>query len=210
MPSPLKKFLESIIKEKAPGPVPAFSIFHILHVIELIAENRIGRGKLAEELGLGEGTMRTILSRLKDAGTIKTSRSGCILTKKGLNFWKEYKTVFRKTTEMGKNELTFADYNFAILIKNCGHIVKSGMKQRDAAIIAGARGATTITLKKGRLIIPSVSDNVAKDFPKAANQIINLLQPEENDVIVIGSADSLEKARYAAMAAAWTLIDDCG
>ena len=38
--------------------------------------------------------------------------------------------------------------------------------------------------------------------------MVRLLQPEENDVIVIGSADSLVKAEYGALAAAWTLIDD--
>lgn len=210
MPSTFKQFLERIISEKAPGPSPAFSIFHMLRAIELIAEKTIGRSRLAEELKVGEGTTRTIISRLKDAGLIKTSKLGCILTGKGLKLWDEYKTVFRKTVEIGENELTLADYNFAILVKNCGHKVKSGMKQRDAAIMVGARGATTIILKEGHLIIPSVSDDVATDFPKATNQIIRLLQPEENDVIVIVSGDSSEKAEYGALAAAWTLVNDGG
>jgi 5,10-methenyltetrahydromethanopterin hydrogenase len=75
--------------------------------------------------------------------------------------------------------------------------------------MTGARGATTIMLKSRRLVIPSVSENVAKDFPKAANQAIRLLQPSENDVIIIVSADNLEKAEYGALAAAWTLLNDC-
>lgn len=204
-----KQILEKIAREKAPGPSVAFSIFHVLHAMELIAGRKIGRSKLAEELKIGEGTVRTIISRLKEAGLISTSKLGCSLTDKGLRLWNEYRLMFKEKVEIGKNELTLAEYNFAILVKNCGHKVKSGMEQRDAAVIAGAKGATTVLFREDHLTIPSVSDNLAKDFPDEANNLIKLLKPEENDVIVIGSADSLEKAKYGALAAAWALINDC-
>lgn len=210
MPHAFKQILEEITGEKASGPSPTFSVFHMLLAIELIANKAIGRSKLAEELGLGEGAMRTMINRLKDADLITTSKLGCALTSKGLKLWNEYRTVFKRKVEIVKNELTLADYNVAILVKNRGHKVKSGMEQRDAAIMVGAKGATTIMFKAERLIIPSVSDSIAKDFPKAANQTVRLLKPEENDVIVVGSADSLVKAEYGALAAAWTLVNDCG
>lgn len=210
MPHGFKQILEKVAGEKAPGPSPTFSVFHMLRAIELIAKKAIGRSKLAEELAVGEGAMRTMINRLKDAGLITTSKLGCSLTSKGLKLWNEYKTVFGRKVGIEKSELTLADYNFAILVKNRGHKVKSGMEQRDAAIMVGAMGATTIMFRAERLIIPSVSDNIAKDFPKAANQMVRLLQPEENDVIVVGGADSLIKAEYGALAAAWTLVNDCG
>ncbi len=201
-----KQLLEKIIREKAPGPSPTFSVFHVLRAIELIAEKPTGRSKLAENLNVGEGAVRTIIGRLKNAGLIKTSKAGCALTDKGLMLFKEYQSIFKKKVKIGKNELTLADYNFAVLIKNHGDKVKSGMEQRDAAIIAGAKGATTILFREGRLIIPSVSNNVAEDFPKAASQIVMLMRPEENDVIIISSADCLGKAEYGAVAAAWALL----
>jgi len=210
MPHVFKRILEKITGEKVPGPSPTFSVFHMLRAIELIVNKAIGRSKLAEELGVGEGAMRTMINRLKDAGLITTSKLGCTLSSKGLKLWNEYRTVFRRKVGIGKTELTLADYNVAILVKHRGHKVKSGMEQRDAAIMVGAKGATTIMFKEERLVIPSVSDNMAKDFPKAANQMVRLLQPEENDVIVVGSADSLAKAEYGALAAAWTLVNDCG
>jgi len=210
MPHAFKQILEKVAGEKAPGPSPTFSVFHMLRAIELIAKKTIGRSKLAEELAVGEGAMRTMINRLKDAGLITTSKLGCTLTSKGLKLWNEYKTVFGRKVGVGKSELTLADYNFAILVKNHGHKVKSGMEQRDAAIMVGAMGATTIMFKGERLIIPSVSDNMAKDFPETANRMVRLLQPEENDVIVVGSADNLVKAEYGALAAAWTLVNDCG
>jgi predicted transcriptional regulator len=208
MPGTFKGFLEKISGEKAPGPSPSFSLFHMLHALELIAEKAIGRNKLAENLNVGEGAIRTIIERLKNAGLITTSKVGCTLTNKGLKLWKKYKSTLKKA-EIQKSELAFTEYSSAILIKNSGNKIKSGVEQRDAAVKAGAKGATTIIFKKGRLIIPSVSSNMINDFPKAANQIINLLKPKENDAIIIGSGNSLEEASQGALAAAWTLLDDC-
>lgn len=210
MPQGFKQILAKITREKAPGPSPTFSIFHILRAIELMANKSIGRSKLAEELEIGEGATRTMINRLKDAGLVITSELGCTLTREGLKLWDEYNTVFTRKVDIGKSELTLADYNFAVLVKNHGHKVKSGIEQRDAAIVIGAKGATTIMLKGRRLIIPSVSDDVAKDFPEAAKSMVRLLQPEENDVIVVGSADSSVRAEYGALAAAWTIVNNCG
>jgi predicted transcriptional regulator len=210
MTNKFKQLLERIACGKAPGPSPTFSVLHVLHAIELIAEREIGRGKLAENLGVGKGAARTIISRLKEAGLISTSKAGCALTDYGLMHWNEYTSIFMKKVEIGKNELTLANCNFAILVKNCGHKVKSGMEQRDAALMSGADGATTVLYKDGCLVVPSVSDNAVRDYPETANQMIKLLQPEDNDVIVIGSADSLKKAEYGALAAAWTLVNNSG
>lgn len=208
MPHPFRRLLERIATEKAPGPSPAFSIFHLLRAIELVGEKPVGRSKLAENLSVGEGTVRTIVERLRSAGLIATSKAGCTLTSKGLTFWKEYRSVFKKGTEIGRSELTLADCNFAILVKDHEHKVKSGVEQRDAAVMAGAKGATTMIFKKKRLTFPSVSNGLTRDFSRATIQIVKLLEPEEDDVIVIGSADSPAKAEYGALAAAWTLLDD--
>jgi len=205
----LRQLLEKITTEKAPGPSPTFSVFHILRAMELIHEKEIGRSKLAEKLSVGEGAVRTIIAHLKDAGLVNTSKAGCILSNKGSRLWKEYKSIFKKKIGIGKSELALANHSFAILIKNRGHKVKSGVEQRDAAVMAGAKATTTIVFKEGCLIIPSVTNNVGEDFPKAADLIIRHLEPEDNDVIVIGSADSQGKAEYGTLAAAWTLLNDC-
>jgi len=206
--SKLKKFLERIVSEKAPGPSPTFTIFHIIQAIEIMAQKPIGRSKLAEELKIGQGAIRTLIERLKAAKLITISKAGCTLTHKGLNFWREYKSIFKEKTEIEKNELAIASYNFAILVKNSGHKIKSGVEQRDAAIVAGAKGATTIVMKHGRLLIPAVSENIDRDFPQAASQISDLLKPQENDVVIIASADEPSKAEYGVLAAAWTLINE--
>jgi predicted transcriptional regulator len=206
MPSEFKNFIESLARPKGPGPSTTFSMFHILYALELMAEKPIGRNKVAEKLNVGEGAIRTIISRLKNAGLIVTSKEGCILTDKGLSTWKKFVEVFPNRTEVEKNPLITSKYNYAFLVKNNGHKVKSGIDQRDAAIMGGAKRALVIVSKNDHLTIESVSNNIEKDFPEAAKKILKNLKPEDNDVIIIAGADNPLRAKRGAFAASWVLI----
>jgi predicted transcriptional regulator len=208
MSSALKKFIESLAHGKAPGPSTTFSMFHIFLALELMAEKPIGRNKLAGKLGVGDGAIRTIIGHLKDAELISTSKEGCNLTNKGLKVWKEFEEVFPKRLAVGKTDLTTAKYNFGFLVKNSGGKVKSGIEQRDAAIMGGAKRAIVIVSKSGHLIIESISDDIVKEFPKASSQILRDFEPEDNDVIVIAGADEPLRAKRGAFAASWILIDN--
>ena len=202
----LKRFIENIVRQKAPGPSTTFSMFHIFYALELMAAKPIGRNKLAEKLNVGEGAIRTIISRLKDGGLIVTSKEGCRLTDKGADIWEKIEEIFPKRIEIERTPLTTAEYNYAFLVKNSGHKVKSGIEQRDAAIMGGARRAVVIVSKNGHLMIESVSKSIENDFPEASNKIFKDLKPEENDVIVIAGADNPLKAKRGAFAASWVLL----
>lgn len=112
-----------------------------------------------------------------------------------------------KSAEVEKNEIVGNDSNVVILVRDKAPQLKSGIEQRDAAVVAGAGNATSIVMKQSHLIIPSVSNDVSKDFPEAAEQIVDLLAPKNGDVIILVGAGSRGKAFYGAIAAAWTLID---
>jgi predicted transcriptional regulator len=208
MNSQFKRFIESLASPKGPGPSTTFSMFHIFYALEFMAEKPIGRTKLAEKLNVGEGAIRTIISRLKDAGLIVTSKEGCNLTDKGLSVWKNFAEVFPKRVKIEKTPLTTSEYNYAFLVKNRGHKIKSGIDQRDAAIMGGARRAVVIVSKKDHLVIESVSNSIEKDFPEAANKILKDLKPEDNDVIIIAGADDSIRAKRGAFAASWVLLDN--
>jgi len=202
----LKKFMQQIAGKKAPGPSTTFTIFHVFYALELLAKKPLGRNKLAEKLSVGDGAVRTIISRLREADLIETSKAGCNLTKKGSEICLQFKEIFPKQIDLAKSDLNQSDYNHAFLVKNCGEKVESGIDQRDAAIIAGARKALVIVYKKGHLCIESVSDNVEKQYPKFASQIIEQMRPQENDVIIVAGAESALKAKRGAFAASWSLI----
>ena len=204
-----KKLIESLASEKAPGPSTTFSMFHIYYALELMAQKPIGRTKLAEKLGVGEGAIRTIVHHLQDAGLIVTEKAGMRLTDKGEKVWLKFEELFPKRVEVEKNQLTHSNYNFAILVKDSGSKVKSGIEQRDAAIMGGAKRALAIISHEGRLIIHSVTNSIEEEYPDAAKAILKEIKPEDNDVIIIaGSDDDSVKARRGAFAAAWVLIGD--
>jgi hypothetical protein len=60
--------------------------------------------------------------------------------------------------------------------------------------------------KEGRLKIESVSNSIEDEFPEAASEILEKLNPEDNDVIIIAGADNQLMAKRGAFAASWVLI----
>ena len=207
MSAVIKEYLMDLSAPKAPGPQPSFTVFDLVTAIELIAkEGPIGRGRLAEELDLGGGAIRTLIKRLMESGLIDTSKLGCSLTEKGNKIWNEICETIPQKVRLTENDLTFAVYNVAVLVKGGADRVRDGLEQRDATVAAGAKGATTLVYKDKKLAVPQVSQDLAMDFPEAFKQITEKMRIEENDVIVIGSADAPKRAEYGALAAAWTLV----
>ncbi len=203
---PFKEFIESLAHAKAPGPSMTFGSSQIFFALELIATKPIGRNQLAKKLEMGEGSIRTLITRLKSSNLVEISRNGCRLTNKGRVIWEKFVQLFPKRAEIGKTELTNTKENYAFLAKNRGHKVKSGIEQRDAAIVAGALGAVVVVLKEGRLTIESISRRLERQYPEAARQIQEIFEPKDNDCVVLVGAESLSKAKQAAFAASWTLI----
>ena len=206
MATSLKKFMQQISGKKAPGPSTSFTIFHVFYALQLMAQKPIGRNRLAGQLNVGDGAIRTIINRLREADLIETSKSGCNLTQKGKHIWKQFDKIFPKELDLAKSELSPSEFNHALLVKNRGEKVGSGIDQRDAAIIAGARKSLVIVYRKGHLCIEGVSNNIEKLYPEAVKQILDQMQPQENDAIVIAGAESALKAKRGAFAASWSLI----
>ncbi len=195
--------------EKAPGPSTTFSMFHIFFALELMAQKPIGRNKLAKKMSVGEGAIRTIISRLREANLITTSKEGCLLTQKGFETWHNFEELFPQRAEIEQTELMHSPFNYAFLVKNCGHKVGSGIEQRDAAIMGGAKRAIAIVSKKGHLVIDSVSNSIEKEFATASAKILANLKPADNDVIIVAGAESTVRAKRGAFAAAWVLLGEC-
>jgi len=205
----ITRVFEELSKERVPGPFPSFSEHHLVKAIEVIGdEGPVGRIRLSEVLRLGEGTTRTLIKRLKGIGLIKISKLGIELSPSGRKIFNELKSKIVRSASVSKNPLTVGTYNFGILIRDSAHKVRYGVEQRDAAIKIGANGATVLIFKDGRLSAPALSNNIARDWPKVAKQILEVFHPRENDVIVIGGADTEDKAEDGARAAAWTLLKD--
>ncbi|MGD6810091.1 MAG: DUF4443 domain-containing protein [Candidatus Bathyarchaeia archaeon] len=204
----LKKFITTTADKKAPGPSTTFAPFHIYCALELLSHEPLGRNKLADRLGVGDGAVRTIISRLKEAGLISNTKEGCMLTQKGQEVWHQFEQVFPKRSEIPKTELTTSEFNYGFMIKDCGEKIKSGIDQRDAAIIAGAKRAIVLVANQGCIHVASVDQCIEEAYPAAANEILKKMMPQNSqDVIIIAGAETPLKAKTGAFAAAWSLLD---
>jgi hypothetical protein len=206
MVTSLKELMQEISSKKAQGPSTTFTVFHVFYALELMAQKPIGRNKLAEQLQVGDGAIRTIISRLREAELIDAAKSGCNLTEKGKDVWSRFEGIFPRQVDLAKSELIHSEFNHAFLVKNLGAKVRSGIDQRDAAIIAGARIALIIVYRNGHLCIQSISEDIEKLYPQAAKHVLERMQPQENDVIVVAGAESALKAKRGAFAASWSLV----
>jgi len=181
------------------GPLPRFADLHVKMTLDLIGKRkRIGRKELAEELGVGEGSMRTILNQLKNRGLITSSHGGHSLTSKGERaLGKPFEFV-----QVNVGDLTVGKVNIATVVRGTAAKVMRGIEQRDEAIKVGADGATVLIFKRGRLRFPDGFFEVKKE---ASDALLRVLRPRDGDIVVIGTAGDAVKAEAGAKAAARSL-----
>lgn len=206
--SSIKILINSLAKDKVNAPSVSFSAVHLFYILEFLSKNSLGRSRLAYQLAVGEGAIRTIISRLVKAGLVTTSSIGCTLTVEGIHVWQQLEGNFPRRIEFLRTNLTPCVYNFAFLVKGCSDKVGSGIVQRDMAVFAGAVYAVILIFRNGRLSIKSISEDVQELCPEAVNQIIQNLEPLDGDVVVIAGGETALEAKFGAFAASWSLIDD--
>ncbi len=197
----------AIIKQAAskiaPGRAPRFIEAHLVMALMLIdSEGPIGRMKLSQTLGLGEGATRTLTRHLEKEGLIKSSRAGIALTDSGRNLHSSLKSKIAERIGIQQSSLTIGPFNVAIIVKKAADAVKSGLEQRDAAIMIGAMGATTLIFSDGKLKMPPVNEDASRKAPAMCKALLSTLKPQEGDVIIVGSANNKLTAELGAIAAA--------
>ena len=203
----LLEVIERVTRKIAPGPAPSFNEAHVVKALEIIGNYRVvGRIRLSKELGLGEGTTRTLLKHLKNEGIIQSSRSGIFLSEEGKRLFSNLQSKLSEGVEVPKSPLTVGEFNIAVLVKDSAKAVKSGMEQRDIAIKSGASGATTLVFSSNKLFLPTGEENLSESMPLLHNKLVSELNPKENDVIIVGSGENRKLAEIGAKMAALKLL----
>lgn len=203
----LLKEIERITRKLAPGPAPAFNEAHVIKALEIISDfGSVGRIRLSKELGLGEGTTRTLLRHLRKEGIIRSSRRGISFSEEGKGLFSNLRGKLSKGVEVPSSSLTVGPYNVAVLVRDSAQAVKSGMEQRDVAIKSGASGATTLIFTRNKLSMPTREQDISVGVPSLHNQLVTKLKPKENDVIIVGSGENRELAEVGAKMAAIKLL----
>jgi len=199
--------VERVTRKIAPGRAPSFTEAHVVKALEIIGGGEVvGRIRLSKELGLGEGTARTLVKHLKNEGIIKVSKYGIMLSEYGKKLFSNLRSKISEGIEVPLSPLTVGPFNIAVLVRDMAQLVKWGLEQRDTAIKAGALGATTLIFSRNRLTMPSSEEDVFKGIPNIYDMLVSKLGPKENDVIIIGSGENKRLAELGAKMAAFELL----
>jgi hypothetical protein len=186
------------VEQASRGGAPLFQPFHLLKAL-WIAEQKgpLGRADLAELVGVGEGSVRKLLAHMESKGWVSTARQGISLAGPGESLLKE---IGLRAKEVHAGNITVADVDFAVMLKNLANKVGNGIEQRDEAIKAGASGATTLVFRD-RLVFADGFEAEKVD-KKAARVLKQDFRLAKGDVLIIGCSPDPDKAADGAFAAA--------
>ena len=203
----LLEVIERVTRKIAPGPAPSFNEAHVVKALEIIGNYGIvGRIRLSKELGLGEGTTRTLLKHLKNEGITQSSRSGISFSETGKKLFSDLRSKVSEGVEVPSSPLTVGSFNIAVLVRDSAQAVGSGMEQRDTAIKSGASGATTLVFSGNKLSMPTCVNDISESTSSLHDEIVTKLNPNENDVIIVGSGENRKLAEIGAKMAAIKLL----
>ena len=188
-----------IIDEPQFGPMFRFNDANVYWSLHLLSDGRrMGRKRLADEVGVGEGSMRRIIDTLKEWDFINIKQTGITITKAGLSFLEQL--PLRPVNIFVEGSVAGACQQGVLVLGGADKVV-NGMEQRDAGIKVGADGCTTIVIRDGVLMIPP-DWNMDEKTPELAYKIRKEIGMTQSDALIIGGGETQALATEAAITAA--------
>ena len=176
------------------------NVYWALHLLS--DGRRMGRKRLAEEVGVGEGSMRRIIDTLKEWEFILIKQTGITITKAGQSFLNQ---IPIRPVDLNLKDSVMGEFQQAVLVLGVADKVNNGMEQRDEGIKVGATGCTTVVLRDGVLSIPP-DWNLDENDPANAMKIRKEIGMTQNDIIIIGGGNTQSVAVEAAVSAALVMF----
>ena len=188
-----------IIDEPQFGPMFRFNDANVYWALHILSDGRrMGRKRLADEVGVGEGSMRRIIDTLKEWDFINIKQTGITITKAGLSFLEQI--PIRPVDIFVEGSVAGACQQGVLVLGGAEKVV-NGMEQRDAGIKVGADGCTTIVIRDGVLMIPP-DWNMDEKTPELAYKIRKEIGMTQSDALIIGGGETQALATEAAITAA--------
>jgi len=211
---PLKKQIQAVLASDYRGPKAAYGEVDILKSLFAIGKSKtnLGRTRLGQLTGLGQGEVRTLISRLKNSGLIVVGAKGASLTERGK---KEFVGITKSlpfSSQVEARTIGLGKYAWSIIVRDNHSKIRSGIEQRDGSIRVGAGGALTVIYSSGKFMVPSMEKNSTNTDCEALGPsepwttIRSEGKPKNGDVVIVSWANSLLLAEAGALAAALTIL----
>ncbi len=197
--------LKSVVK-RLPGPTPNFNFIHAVMMLLLLEKGPIGRKRLAEMMEIGEGSVRSLIRRLREAGYLEVGREGCYLTRKGHREIRELRKFLKGPVELELPNLVGGRAS-AILVRGRGRVELNVVELRDEAVRVGGRGAIILLSKERELFFPETMEPLGKYRSDDESLLRATFRPSDGDLVVIGLGDSSKESVIAALAVSLTILE---
>ena len=203
----LRSRLQELSEKKYIGHIESFNYVYIGLLIYWLGEHAPrSRSEISNFLTLGEGSVRTMLRRLKEKDMIRVTREGVYLSDNGSSFFSALKTAFPILTEGSFGSLSLGRFSVIVRVDKGKEKVSHGIEQRDESIRYGAKGAITLIYEEGHFMIPGEGEDCEVLYPQETWEKIRMsTNPKNGDIIIICSAESIQRAYLGCFAAALTL-----
>lgn len=201
------QIIQNIVSRKGSSKVLTFSIPHVFKALQMLKNEKfVSRATFVKEIHLGEGAVRTLILHLKEAKIVESTKSGSFLTEKGHKITNQIQKVIPKECSIKKCKLIPWKNNHAILLKDYAFAINTGLEQRDFAILYGSSGCITILFQNNKFVFPGETRDCFYDDDKTKKQLLENLNPTDNDVIIVSSSEDPFVAELSAKnSALWTL-----
>jgi len=181
----MRGFIQHILLERGKyGPAPRFAAEDAARAFWRL-ERRTGRAALAHSLGIGEGTMRTVLRSLYVKGLIDSAPSGHKLTVKGFTILQKLRKKIISLKQVPASPLTFEFPASAIQLRGVRFRMNT-LTLRDEMVRSGLSGCTLLRFDNGRLIIPPFHAPTHAKYAPQLNTLTKLFSLEEGDIVLLG------------------------
>lgn len=192
-----------ILSNQKGGPVCRYCDSDVLFLLDYLSDGRkVGRGRVAKYLGIGEGSARNLLDTLASHGLIDVRHSGVTIGESG----RELLLVLGiESVDITIPAYVLGKCQQAVIVRDASERVFNGIEQRNAGIRAGGDGCTTWVMEHGRIIMLPNWD-MDEHEPRFASMIRRRADMRDGDVLIIGGGSTQHSAMMAAGEAALQLI----
>ncbi len=172
-------------------------------LLEILSKNHgMSRKELSRYLGLGEGSVRTLIEKLKEFDLICVKQTGITIRPQGSEI---LRSLGIRSTDLSVGEYVMGEHQFGAVISDSSEKVFNGIDQRNIVIRTGGEGCTTWVNREGRIVMLPDWD-VDTHEPSLSRTIREHAKMGEGDVLIVAGGDTERIAMISAITAALDLI----
>jgi len=194
------KAVEIIKKTALPvrGVYPGFTPYHVLEALTIVNDMKhVGRLPLMKMLGLGEGSVKTMIRRLKERHLVDVSKGkGITLTSTGKRIVEDIYSILIRIGEVSNEGICDNCLLFAVIIRGGEKMVEKlggSVAVRDSIVRNGGQGGLILYYLNGKIYMPTPTGLEKCNKIPIVSQLMNMDILNEGDAIIASICNENDK-----------------